>query len=572
MRDDVPSMKRLLFLVSLHAAAEPLCDQTAAEIWGRPLKHLGPMPGPMRALLSSIVEEPQIFRATVPETASVVASRVELRGQFFPARIELNADGTAATLSPRSDQTFHRWGGEDFVEATNPSAFTLETPGGSQEFMLPRAVLPYRNTLRPADGVLNGPSGYYSHIPILRREGDAWKFEDFLVKSDPEKKYFFEDPRFAGPLVDSKGKEHYFLGGTDYSRHVEGQEDLFVRNVMYPLDFEGGRLKPLAIDPATGKPKDAFFVSPSPKKMPQGWRGVDAKNGVITQLDDGSIVVHTRFRVEPGDDPVYKALKEEYGERVPTWKYSIQAFKFKNYEDFRAYDWEHSMDDLLGQELGLAAKTPVGRVVPQTKIVLKDDQVKDFIPEHLRVPGKPLGMGNGARRVRLSREDDKIFASFHKNSPPHYMGDVPAELRAPGKFALAQGEVSYLAPDHQLGYFQDLKPGTSESRGVKRVYSGMMSLYDKDAMNLKAVYANVIQPLRPHQVSGTGGILDLNHAAYFMGNTLVRDPNNAGRHVMRAYAGAADAHAESFDFDLVKLLSEMSPGSAQRRSGQVYRP
>ncbi len=455
------------------------------------------------------------------------------------------------------------------MEATNPSAFTVNGLQGPKEFLLPRAVLPYKNVLRPDEGVLNAPQGYYSHIPILSREADGWEFQDFLIKSRPDKHYFFEDPRISGPLFDAAGKELYFLGGTDYSRHITGQDDLFVRNVMYPLEFKEGRLQPLAIDVATGKPKNAFYVSPTPKAMPEGWRAVDAKNGVFTQLDDGSVVVHTRFRVQPGDDAVYKSYSARFGDRVPVPKYSIQGFKFKSYEDFRAYDWDHAMDDLMSQTLGVAPMAAAeGRILPQARYVLKDNQLRDFFPQALRVPGQPLGMGNGARRVRVERRGRRLYASFNAKSSPHYVGDVPERLRGEGAYALKDGEVSYLAPDHQLGTFNDGTPNALN----KRVYSGMMTLYDEGAMNLKAIYANVIQPIQPHQISGTGGMMDLNHAGYFMGDTLLPDPSNPGRYILRAYAGAADAHSESFDFDIPRLLGEMSPGSERWISGQVYRP
>ena len=100
----------------------------------------------------------------------------------------------------------------------------------------------------------------------------------------------------------------------------------------------------------------------------------------------------------------------------------------------------------------------------------------------------------------------------------------------------------------------------------------MFSLYDQSAMTLKALYANYIQPNQPHQISGSGGMLDLNHAAYSLGAILIPDPDHPGRWLLKTSNGGGDAHSEGNRFDLIKVLTEMSPGSARGRSGQVYIP
>ncbi len=67
------------------------------------------------------------------------------------------------------------------------------------------------------------------------------------------------------------------------------------------------------------------------------------------------------------------------------------------------------------------------------------------------------------------------------------------------KKKLPAGEMAYLALDNKLGYFKDTETGGTEKSAIKRVYLGMMLLYDHSVMLLKPLYGNAI---RPHSYLG----------------------------------------------------------------------
>ena len=60
--------------------------------------------------------------------------------------------------------------------------------------------------------------------------------------------------------------------------------------------------------------------------------------------------------------------------------------------------------------------------------------------------------------------------------------------------------MAYVAPDNQLAYFKDTETGGTEKSAVKRVYSGLMLLYDRSVMSHKAAYGS--SAIQPHSYLG----------------------------------------------------------------------
>ena len=152
---------------------------------------------------------------------------------------------------------------------------------------------------------------------------------------------------------------------------------------------------------------------------------------------------------------------------------------------------------------------------------------------------------------------------------------MPAALSA--QFPVADGGVVHLTFDHEVRYCVDRRSSAAGSDvdnavndvnavdAVKRVYTASIKLWDASLTTVKKVYADAIQPLAPHQRGGSG-ILDLHHT-YPMGRVIIGDD----KPVVRVTSGECDAHTASYDFDVMKLLTEMSDGGAREQSGQVYR-
>jgi hypothetical protein len=72
-----------------------------------------------------------------------------------------------------------------------------------------------------------------------------------------------------------------------------------------------------------------------------------------------------------------------------------------------------------------------------------------------------------------------------------------------------------------------------------------------------------------HERGYHSGIADLQHV-YPMGREIIA--NSGGGAKIRVSLGASDAHTEVVMVDPIQLLMEMAPGSARRKSGQVYSP
>ena len=534
-------------VVSFGAPAGVSFEAIAAEM------EIGRLFGANEARTRRVVEtslyEPArfVFYPRVPESQAFTA-RVELLGSIRPGRVSYQEQGAVATIEP-ADGDFKRYGDRIYYETPNSTSVAIPDPksGELREFVITRGIRPYRNRIHPQAGVFNRPEAYVSDLLLFARGDDGrLSFVHRLLDSAPEKNFLFEDPRIS--IVDGR----VFLSGTVVARHVPGDRNLYIRNGYTELSLdEQGVPRPIA-------GKKFRYLSPAPPIGDDGRAvGFDAKNAVIAKRDDGKIVVRTRLRPDFERDPIAIKYREKHGDRVPSWKYGVQTFVFDDLEHLQRYDWRNALDLLLAAHLGVAPMSPVRKKDPSSaKLVMTERSLADFYDESLYVPGTTIGFGPGTRPIRLERKGDRLLVSD---------GPGAAQLEAgriSGEFPVKDGEALYLSFDHKLRHLRE-----PESGAEKRVYSGTVTLWEKDLETVRALYDDVVQPTRGHQV-GLSGILDLHHAAYNMGVMLL--PREDGCTV-RVTAGEADAHTASYDWDLVKLLSEIA-SSERRASGQVYVP
>jgi hypothetical protein len=283
---------------------------------------------------------------------------------------------------------------------------------------------------------------------------------------------------------------------------------------------------------------------------------VDAKNGTVAMNERGEFVVRSRMRPSFDRLPEYAAFAKE----IPTWKYGEQVFAFESFDALTRYDWRFAMRDLFHLHTGKHDAEAGDRIRPSVaKIVATEASFPDLYPADVLAAAKTRGFGPGTTPVRIAREGDRLMISDGRNAPQQLGGKIAPALL--DRFPIADGGIAYLSFDHELRAAGD---------PPKRVYSWAIKLWNDALDTIDLVYADAVQPLREHQRGGSG-ILDLHHT-YPMGRVLLPNSDDQERAMVRVYAGAADAHTESLDFDLVTLLSEMAAGSARRESGQVYRP
>jgi hypothetical protein len=143
----------------------------------------------------------------------------------------------------------------------------------------------------------------------------------------------------------------------------------------------------------------------------------------------------------------------------------------------------------------------------------------------------------------------------------HLIGVVPKEMSS--KFPIKDGETKFLSFDHEIRHFADKR---GEVNFDKRHYSTSIKLFNDRIDTIEKYYGDAIQPTTAHELGENSGIADLQHV-YPMGRTVV---TKGDRTVVNVYAGASDAHTTQYEVDVMTLLQEMSEGSAQVKSGQVY--
>ncbi len=493
-----------------------------------------------RRVLETSLYDPArfVFHPRVPESDAFTA-RVELLGSIRPGRVSYEGGGEVAVVEPAA-RDLKRYGDRVYYETPNSTSVAIPDPrtGVLRELVITRGIRPYTNRIHPSAGVFNKPEGYVSDLLLFERGAEGrLEFVHRLLDSAPEKGFLFEDPRIS--VIDGR----VFLSGTEVRRHVPGDRNLYLRNGYVELTLdERGIPQPFA-------PRFRY-LSPAPAIGDSGPVNFDAKNAVIAQRDDGKIVVRTRFRPDFGAEPIVKKYRDKYGDRVPAWAYGVQTFVFDDLDHLARYDFRNALDLVLAAHLGVEPMSPRRDKDPcSAKLVMTERSLVDFYPEALRVDKKALGFGPGTRPIRVERRGDRLLVSDGPRASKHPAGEIPPGL-ADG-FLLADGEAIYVSFDHKLRHLRE-----PESGAEKRVYSGSITVWENDLETIRALYDDVVQPIRPHQV-GLSGILDLHHAAYHMGVVLL--PTQDGCTV-RVTAGEADAHTASYDWDLVRLLGEMSPG------------
>lgn len=511
-----------------------------------------------RRVVATTFYEPTRFKfhSSVPQSNAFVG-RVELLGSIRPGRVTYEDQGRSAIVEP-AEGDFKELGGRTYWELPNSTSVAV----GDEELVITRGIRPYKNRITPSEGLFNGPDNYVSDLLLFRRnDAGELEFVHRLLDSAPEERFFFEDPRIS--VVEDNGTRRIFLSGTDYSPHVPGDSACYVRNAYLELQVDPATnlIEPIAVDPRTKKP--AFrYLSPMPVSTADGSVGIDAKNATIAQREDGKIVVRTRFRPDFEQDPVVQRYKERYGDRVPSWSYGVQTFVFDDLEHLAGYDWRNALDLLLANHLDVPPMSPRRDKDPSSaKLVMTEASLVDFYPRELYVPGKPIGLGPGTRPIRVERQGDQLYVSDGPNAPK-----LPAG-KASGDF-LTEGDVVYVSFDHKLRYLAVKDPDDPEkSIARKRVYTGTITVWEKDLETVRTLYDDVVQPVEDHQI-GLTGIMDLHHAAYNMGVVLLPDPSGEEATV-RVTAGEADAHTATYDWDLSKLFMEIP----ERRSiGQAYLP
>jgi hypothetical protein len=523
------------------------------------------------AVLGTSYSDPKAFPHPYPESKAVFARRVDLWGSVHPGEVKFFDKGKAARISP-AEEDLKIINGTPYYEMPNSTGFSVKTETGWREYVITRGIRRYENLIRPLEGIFNDPQGYVSDLLISERvNGELGPAKQFLV-SRPDKNFFFEDPRIS-VLYDSDGHPHVYCSGTDYSRQAPGSDDLFIRNRFFevPLDPKTGEIGAVPVDPDSGKP--VFFdLSPEPKQLGHRWIGLDAKNGTIAQREDGKIIVRTRFRPNFAADPTAQIYQSLYGRRVPEWSYGEQVFAFDTLDQLKGYDWSHAMDDLLSQHLGVEA-IDVGtkRIRPfHARIIATDHDLPEFYPKSMRTPGKPVGFGPGSRSIQIIRKGMKIFISDGPNAPKYFAGEIGSEAEArllDKKLGLSDHSHVFLAFDHKLRYLDQATKDDASVNATKRVYSGSVTIWDSSLLNVVRRYDDVIQPKERYQIS-LSGVLDLHLGGYTMGVSIVFDPVS-GKFFLRTYSGEADAHTESRDWDIVKLLLEtVDP----EREPQAYSP
>jgi len=202
-----------------------------------------------------------------------------------------------------------------------------------------------------------------------------------------------------------------------------------------------------------------------------------------------------------------------------------------------------------------------GRARPMlSKVIMRDSQLKELYTDPKVYTAKGKGMGPGTAPIRVVRRGDQLFASDGKNATEIAAGKVPKD------FSLKDGEVSYIAFDHEIRYFKDVR---GQDEFLKRHYSLSIKQFDPSLTKVKAYYADALQPRQLHELGYNSGIADLQHV-YPMGREVIQGADGVAK--VRVSLGVSDAHTEIIEVDILSLMNELTPGSARWKSGQVYVP
>lgn len=493
----------------------------------------------------------------IPESTAFVRRGVFVRGNFKPEFEKVVVD------KDHGDISVYRPGGKpvvydgiEYVEFPNSTAMSTRDPrtGGTREFILTRGVRKYKAGIRIDRKGENSPSGYVSDVLVFEKVGEQIVYRHRVLDSAPEVKFLFEDPRIS-VLFDSKGQPHYYLSGTDYSPHVAGSEnpDVMNRYVELKLDSQGLPLK-VVVDSVSKKPSFQN-LSPEPRATENGIVFVDAKNATIAQNDLGQIVVRARLRPDFNHEFIKKLADGQ------KWNYAEQVFTFKNFEEFKKYNWNDALVDLFGKT---KSEKLYSRVRPvSSKTIIKDTDLREhlnkFDGDAKLATYKNKGLGPGTRPIRVTRKGNELFISEDARAEQISAGRLGFDALQALK--IKDGETLYLTFDHEIRYFEQNVDGKPM---LRRHYSASIKVFDKTLKNMVGYLPDVIQAIRPEERGLNSGILDLQHV-YPMGYVIDK---SSGRGVVRVYSGASDAHTTAYDFNIAKLLSEKRAGNLWLKRSQ----
>ncbi len=504
-----------------------------------------------KAFVSTLRHPTMLLSTTAPESKAVTRRGVQIRGRYRSVQ-KSTLDGKLVMHTLGKAQVHE---GIGYREFPNSTALTTVDPrtGKQREFLIARGVRDgYENTVTLETGS-QSPAGYVSDVLLFEKVGGQVVYRSRLLASHPEASFLFEDPRISS-IHDGKNGRRIFLSGTDYAPHVKGSADKDVMNRYVELALDHtGQPKPVVV----GEDRRPKFMNLSPAPL-LGGKGekplfVDSKNGTMYQNELGQIVVRTRMRPD-FKDPRVQALAGD-----KKWSYGEQVFVFEDLAHLQAYDFRHALSDLFGKHGDEPRVRPL-----ESKVLLTEHQLVEQFDDARVMQGHHKGMGPGTTPVRLSRVGDALYLSEDKHGESRLVGTIPKAARA--GFPVAAGEVKYVSFDHEIRYFKDQRGG---AKFQKRHYSMAVKLFDPTLTKIEAYYADVVQPKRMYERGRTSGIVDLHHV-YPMGRTLGTDAR--GKPTVRVYGGASDAHTPLYEFDVMKLLVEMSAGGKRRASGQVYVP
>jgi hypothetical protein len=428
-----------------------------------------------------------------------------------------------------------------------PNSTLLQSDSG-RSFLITRGI-PYYTT----DVDLNTGSikvdGYRSDFLLFEIVKGQAIYRKTLLKSEPNSKFFVEDPRISD-LTFADGHREVLLSATDYSTHVPGNPEMFVMNRYVRLKFDehGEPLAPL-VGP-DGRPEFAN-LSPAPQLRTDidGAFGVDAKNGTIALNEFDQVVVRTRLRPDFKLPDIQKLAGDN------RWKYGEQIFVFADFEHFLKYNWNHCLEDLFKPN---AARNRIAPIL--AKELIRDSDFHETFNDPRVQKDAGIGGGPGTTAVRYIRRGDALYISKGKHAREHYVGVVPPD------FPLQSGQVTYTSFDHEIYRFEDVR---GQSTFTKRLYPMVVKQFDESLSKIMAYYSNAVQPLVRHERGYNSGIVDLQHV-YPEGWEIIKGVD--GRAMIRVSLGESDAHTGMIIVDPIKLLMEMAPGSARWRSGQVYQP
>jgi|GEM_PF-3122863 len=503
-------------------------------------------PSPEETAFLQTLDLPAVFKGP-PESEAI--TRV---GFPFKSSTRLRSE---AIVLPNGDHglrlshegPLQNYGGIEYREMTNMPLMTIHNPktGEAQVLMLPRSIRNYHTEVNLTAGGTISPQEYVSDVqafvwtPKFGKNGKLSgkiKHVGAVVTSQPDIGFIFEDPRLS-VIYNPDGTSRTFLSGTDYSSHVVGKKDPDVMNRYVELQFDENGL-PLAAD-RNGKIKFHDLSPPPALREGGGHTYIDAKNAVITRNEAGEIVVRTRFRPDFKDPEIQKIA------RGRSWKYAEQVLVFPSIEAMQAYDWKYALEDLFDSKM---ASGPRDRVRPRiARSILEDKDLVELFDASDVIAEKGKGLGPGSAPYRVERRGDRLFISRGKNAPAY-----PEPETLPPGFPMKDGEITYIAFDHEVRYLRDVRMG---KKFTKRHYSVSAVEFTTDLTEIKTYYSDVLQPKDALELnSGSSGIADLQHLYPMPGDVI---PDAQGHAITLQPLGSSDASVEMTKISFTRLIPEM---------------